>query len=102
MKGCINESYCINCRGEHKPNDKNREAYNKKTEIFSTEVRERVTYYEASEKARKRYAQEGKSYSEAVRHQSQSNVQRQPHNSAGNRDSKQSNALITEYCREIC
>ena len=78
MKECINESYCINCRGNHKPNDKKCEAYNKKAEILATQVRERVTYYEASERVRERYVQEGKSYSEAVRHQSQGNAPRQP------------------------
>ena len=47
MKKCItNESYCINGRIDHKPNDKKCEAYNKKSEILATQVKERALCYE--------------------------------------------------------
>ena len=66
MKDCSNNSFCINCKGNHKPNNKKCEAYGRKTETFATQARKRVTYYEASERVREWYVELGRTFREVV------------------------------------
>ena len=72
IKECPNDSYCINCRGDHRPNDRQCEAYLRKAEILATQVREKVPYNEAAERVRERYIEEGRSFSNAVRNPGES------------------------------
>lgn len=67
QKYCPNEAYCINCRSNHPPTDRNCDAYKFKCEVLAAQAREHVTFHEANERVKERYIEQGKSASFAVR-----------------------------------
>ena len=64
---CENSPFCINCKGEHCPSSKECPQYILKSEILATQTKEHLTYREAEERVRDRFAEEGRSFSSAVR-----------------------------------
>ena len=67
LTDCINEPYCINCNGIHRPSDRNCPSYQYQCEILATQAREHITRIEAEQIVKDRYVQDGRSYATVVR-----------------------------------
>ena len=59
---CENDQKCINCQGAHSFMNKKCLAYEYKTEILATEIRNGITYPEAEEEVKERFRNYGKTY----------------------------------------
>lgn len=61
------DTKCINCTGKHLATDPKCEQYQMQCEILATQAREHITHYEARDRVRERYVEEGKTYRWAAR-----------------------------------
>ena len=67
LNQCENEPSCINCKGNHRPTDKNCPDIKFHTEVLATQAREHISKREATEKVKERYIEQGISFSMVVR-----------------------------------
>ena len=63
---CPNDPFCINCKGDHQPTDKQCDNYKLRCEILATQAKCHITRKEAEDQVRASHRDERKTYRAAV------------------------------------
>ena len=66
-EACRRTPHCRNCRGNHPTTDRGCPTYKKEQEILTIVTREKVSFVEARKAVRRRYPDQGTSYSDVVK-----------------------------------